>query len=132
MILGRYRLRYRCFAPDTIYACQDKKDDMQAGVRSIYCAAFRRLAKPMLAFFGAILVSYLVVCGILNHAGVAYFIVTAGGGMVLLAKELWHVEMDIPESCWRTMRVRSVTSAYIYNVSDVGSSSTEMDLCLGL
>lgn len=49
--------------------------------------------------------------------------------MVLLAKELWHVHMDVQESCWRTVRVRSVTSAYIYNASDVGSSSTEMDLC---
>jgi hypothetical protein len=35
----------------------------------------------VLDFFGAILVSCLVMCGILNHAGVAYFIVMAGGGI---------------------------------------------------
>ncbi|KAF8510743.1 4-hydroxybenzoate polyprenyl transferase [Gautieria morchelliformis] len=86
---------------DTIYACQDKKDDTQAGVKST-ALLFGDWTKPVLSFFGTILISCLATCGILNQAGLPYFIITVGGGTLLLVKELWQVNLDIPKSCWET------------------------------
>ncbi|KAF8468545.1 4-hydroxybenzoate polyprenyl transferase [Gautieria morchelliformis] len=86
---------------DTIYACQDKKDDTRAGIKST-ALLFGDWTKPVLSFFATILISCLVTCGILNRAGLPYFIITVGGGAFLLVKELLQVNVDIPKSCWET------------------------------
>ncbi|KAF8463240.1 hypothetical protein JB92DRAFT_3066834 [Gautieria morchelliformis] len=55
----------------------------------INCPPFGDWTKPVISFFGTILISCLVTCGILNQAGLPYFIITVEGGTFLL-------------SCWKT------------------------------
>ena len=100
-----YTLQYVSwpFTIDTIYACQDKRDDAQAGVKST-ALLFGDWIKPLLSLFGMILMSCLSACGILNQAGLMYFVMTVGGGTFLLVRELWQVNLDNPKSCWETVR----------------------------
>ncbi|KAF8515551.1 UbiA prenyltransferase [Gautieria morchelliformis] len=93
---------------DTIYACQDKTDDVQAGVKST-ALLFGDWTKPVLSIFGTILMSCLATCGVLNRAGISYFIITVGGGTFLLVKELWQVDLDVPKSCWETFNRNGFT-----------------------
>ncbi|KAJ7644767.1 4-hydroxybenzoate polyprenyl transferase [Roridomyces roridus] len=83
---------------DTIYGSQDKIDDIKAGVKSIVLllASHARLA---LFFFSSAMTLCLLATGILNGAGLAYFLVAVGGGGSLLARDLVGVDLDDPKSC---------------------------------
>uniref|UniRef100_P9WEI6 UbiA prenyltransferase claS n=1 Tax=Ampulloclitocybe clavipes TaxID=56467 RepID=CLAS_AMPCV len=84
---------------DTIYACQDKKDDINAGVKST-ALLFGSYIKPVLSLFGSIIVGSLLISGILNNQELPYFLVSVGGGGLHLATQLWQVDLDTPKSCW--------------------------------
>ncbi|KAJ6588592.1 4-hydroxybenzoate polyprenyl transferase [Mycena capillaripes] len=84
---------------DTIYACQDKKDDVKAGVKST-ALLFGNSIKLVLALFASIMMSGLILAGILNNHQLPYFVVSVGGGSVYLAVQLYAVDTDSPKSCW--------------------------------
>ncbi|KAJ7286447.1 4-hydroxybenzoate polyprenyl transferase [Mycena rebaudengoi] len=69
---------------DTIYGSQDKKDDIKAGVKSIVLLLQRHTWLALLIF-----------------SGIPYFIVSVGGGALLLARDLWTTDLDNPKSCLR-------------------------------
>lgn len=89
---------------DTIYACQDKKDDVKAGVKST-ALLFGAYTKPILFLFGSLLVGSWLYCGIANGSHVCYFVSTVVGGAFLLLKQMWHVDLDAPKSCLETVRL---------------------------
>ncbi|KZT67322.1 UbiA prenyltransferase [Daedalea quercina L-15889] len=63
---------------DTIYALQDKEDDINAGVHS--CALlFGSYVRPILSVFAAFFVGTLAYAGYLNHQGVFYYVIAVGG-----------------------------------------------------
>ncbi|KAI0943380.1 hypothetical protein AcW1_002552 [Taiwanofungus camphoratus] len=63
---------------DTIYACQDRTDDLQAGVRS--CALlFGDYVRPICACFASVFVLSLAYVGMLNGQGPVYFVIVVGG-----------------------------------------------------
>ncbi|EIN08020.1 UbiA prenyltransferase [Punctularia strigosozonata HHB-11173 SS5] len=100
---------------DTIYACQDKRDDVKAGVKST-ALLFGEHTKPVLAVFGSILISALLGCGILNASGFAYYTVSVVLAASLLAKELYQVDLDDPKSCWGTFHRNGLTfGAVVFN-----------------
>jgi len=88
---------------DTIYACQDKKDDVKAGVKST-ALLFGAYTKPILFLFGSLLVGSWLYCGIANGSHVCYFVSTVVGGAFLLLKQIWNVDLDTPKSCLETFQ----------------------------
>ncbi|KAJ7846181.1 prenyltransferase [Mycena leptocephala] len=84
---------------DTIYACQDKKDDVKAGVKST-ALLFGNSIKLVLAFFASLMMSGLIVAGILNNHQLPYFLLSVGGASVYLAVLLYAVDTNSPKSCW--------------------------------
>ncbi|KAJ7777979.1 UbiA prenyltransferase family-domain-containing protein [Mycena maculata] len=84
---------------DTLYACQDKKDDVKAGVKST-ALLFGNAIKLVLACFASLMMAGLLLAGILNNHHYPYFVLSVGGGSVYLATELYRVDTDSPKSCW--------------------------------
>ncbi|KAI9445930.1 4-hydroxybenzoate polyprenyl transferase [Lactarius indigo] len=83
---------------DTIYACQDKRDDVQAGVKST-ALLFGAHVKKILAVFAGLLVTCLAAAGALNNQGIPYFILTVGGASAHLTMQLRKLDVDDPKSC---------------------------------
>ncbi|KAJ7701902.1 4-hydroxybenzoate polyprenyl transferase [Mycena rosella] len=84
---------------DTIYACQDKRDDIKAGVKST-ALLFGNSVKLVLAFFASIMMSAFILAGILNNHQLPYYLLSVGGGSVYLAVQLHTVDTNSPKSCW--------------------------------
>ncbi|KAJ7177826.1 4-hydroxybenzoate polyprenyl transferase [Mycena filopes] len=84
---------------DTIYACQDKKDDVAAGVKST-ALLFGTFIKRVLLLFATLMLIGLVCAGILNAQGLGYFVLSVGGGGAYLGVQLWAVDTEVPRSCW--------------------------------
>src|SRR6266404_3204524 len=95
---------------DTIYACQDKRDDVQAGVKST-ALLFGTHVKKILGVFAASLVVCLVVAGLLNDQGVPYFILTIGGAATYLTIQLRNLDVDDPKGCLEAVRLPVPTSS---------------------
>ncbi|KAI0261390.1 4-hydroxybenzoate polyprenyl transferase, partial [Gloeopeniophorella convolvens] len=83
---------------DTIYACQDKRDDVQAGVKST-ALLFGQHVKKILALFAGLLVTCLTIAGALNSHQAPYFLITVVGGAAHLIWQLWNLNVDDVKSC---------------------------------
>ncbi|KAJ3198199.1 Para-hydroxybenzoate--polyprenyltransferase, mitochondrial precursor (PHB:polyprenyltransferase) [Entophlyctis luteolus] len=64
---------------DTIYAVQDKQDDVKAGVKST-ALLFGTRIKPVLIGFGACSISLLALAGYMNGQGLLFYLISVGGG----------------------------------------------------
>ena len=84
---------------DTVYACQDIKDDVKMGVRST-AILFGAWIRPLLVLCGLMFVTMLAIAGHLNGQGPAYFIVSVGGTVIHLFWQYMTVDLDMPKSCW--------------------------------
>ncbi|KAJ7078543.1 4-hydroxybenzoate polyprenyl transferase [Mycena belliarum] len=85
---------------DTIYGSQDKKDDVKAGVKSIVLLLHRYTWSALLAFSLGTVMCWII-SGIINGSGAPYFAISAGGGGLLLARDLLTMDLDDPKSCLR-------------------------------
>ncbi|KAF9045180.1 UbiA prenyltransferase family [Panaeolus papilionaceus] len=85
---------------DTIYACQDIRDDVKAGVRST-AILFGEWIRPLLVLCGAIFLQMLIVVGYLNGHGPIYYVITVGGTALHLGMQCKTVNLTDPNSCWR-------------------------------
>lgn len=85
---------------DTIYAHQDKNDDIKAGIRSTALLFGTKHTPTALAALSTSSVSLLAYAGMVNAQGMPFFIGTALAG-AQLARVLWKTEWDNRESCWR-------------------------------
>ncbi|KAF7335717.1 4-hydroxybenzoate polyprenyltransferase, mitochondrial [Mycena venus] len=84
---------------DTIYACQDIRDDVKMGVRST-AILFGTWIRPLLIACGVTFVTMLAVTGVLNGQGTPYFVVSVGGTAIHLVWQSLTVDLDVPKSCW--------------------------------
>ncbi|KAF5379370.1 hypothetical protein D9615_006581 [Tricholomella constricta] len=84
---------------DTIYACQDKRDDVKAGVKST-ALLFGTWIKPILFGFASALVASLYVAGVMNNMGTYYHVISVGGGALYLARDMYTIDLDSPKACW--------------------------------
>jgi len=90
---------------DTEYACQDKKDDMKAGVKST-ALLFGGSTRALVAFFACIFLSALVYAGMLNGQGPAYYIVSVGAPALHFLWQLATWNIDDPKDCGKKWNVR--------------------------
>jgi len=93
---------------DTIYACQDKRDDVQAGVKST-ALLFGAHVKRVLAVFAGLLVTCLAVAGALNNQGIPYFILTVGGAAAHLTMQIRNLDVDDTKSCFEAFESNGFT-----------------------
>lgn len=84
---------------DTIYACQDMRDDIKVGVRST-AILFGRWICPLLAACAVGFIVMLSVAGWLNGQGIAYYAISVGLTSVHLVWQLMTVDLELPASCW--------------------------------
>ncbi|KAH9980819.1 4-hydroxybenzoate polyprenyl transferase [Lactifluus volemus] len=82
---------------DTIYALQDKRDDLKAGVKST-AILFGDHVKTILAFFAVLLLVALTAAGVLNGQGMPYFAVT-----------LRNLDVDDTKSCFHMFEANAWT-----------------------
>ncbi|KAK6983952.1 mitochondrial 4-hydroxybenzoate polyprenyltransferase [Favolaschia claudopus] len=85
---------------DTIYACQDIKDDVKMGVRST-AILFGSWIRPLLITIGLGFITLLAAAGVYNNQGTPYFVVSIGGTFLHLLWQYRTVDLNVPKSCWR-------------------------------
>lgn len=84
---------------DTIYAHQDVKDDVKAGIKSI-AVAHEGSTKLLLSGLGAVQVSLLAATGFAIGAGPAFYAGTCGLTTIALATMIRKVNLKKPSDCW--------------------------------
>jgi len=84
-------------AYDTIYAHQDREDDLMIGIKST-ALLFRERTKPMLSVFYAVAVILIGAAGLMADGGGVFLL-----GLTLfaahLAWQVWRVDIDDPVLC---------------------------------
>lgn len=85
---------------DAVYAHQDLKDDIKAGVKSV-AVAWRERTKPILCFLSAVEVGLIGVTGYELGLGIIYFVCAVGGTASVLGLMIWSVKLDVSSDCGR-------------------------------
>ncbi|KAI0722828.1 4-hydroxybenzoate polyprenyl transferase [Earliella scabrosa] len=84
---------------DTVYAHQDKTDDVNMGIRST-ALLFSEKTRPILSALSASSMSLITYAGYLNGQGALFY-----GGVALaaaqLARVVWKTDFDDRPSCWK-------------------------------
>ena len=83
---------------DTVYAHQDIKDDIKAGVKSL-ALRLGDQTKLGLGILVAVQIGLLVGAGYLSGLSMVYFVVSCGGATVALISMLVLVDLETPASC---------------------------------
>ncbi|KAG8528387.1 uncharacterized protein KY384_007305 [Bacidia gigantensis] len=83
---------------DTVYAHQDIKDDVKAGVKSV-AVRFADSTKELLSMLVFFLVALLLGIGSLAHLSALYFMFTCCGSAALFIMLLAKVDLKEPASC---------------------------------
>ena len=86
-------------AADTIYACQDIKDDVKMGVRST-AILWGSWIRPLLTSCGLGFVAALALAGRANDQGLLFYLISVGGLFGHLLFQFFTVDLDVPASCW--------------------------------
>ncbi|KAF8183683.1 UbiA prenyltransferase family [Pholiota molesta] len=97
---------------DTIYGCQDKKDDANAGIKST-ALLFGSYVRPILAVFAAGFVAAIAGAGYLNHQERAYYVVSVGGAALHLMWQLVTLKDNDPEDCWKKFQSNGFRLGFI-------------------
>lgn len=84
---------------DSIYAHQDKIDDINVGIHST-ALLFGEQTRPILGALSASTVSLIGLAGILNAHGVPFYL-GLGLGAAQLARVLWETDFESRPSCWQ-------------------------------
>ncbi|KPP72559.1 4-hydroxybenzoate polyprenyltransferase, mitochondrial-like [Scleropages formosus] len=84
---------------DTIYAHQDKVDDILVGVRST-ALRFQEWTKPWLSTFSVAMLAGLTLTGINAQQTLPYYVAVSAVA-VHLAHQIYTVNISKPEDCWK-------------------------------
>ncbi|XP_028824007.1 4-hydroxybenzoate polyprenyltransferase, mitochondrial [Denticeps clupeoides] len=84
---------------DTIYAHQDKEDDIRVGIKST-ALRFAEQTKPWLSGFAVAMLSGLVLAGINSHQTLPYY-GTLSAVAIHLANQIYTLDINKPENCWK-------------------------------
>jgi len=87
---------------DTIYACQDRKDDVKVGVKST-AVMLGDFVRPFTFSCAVLFVATLAYAGILNEQTNYFFYITVGGTSLHLIWQYVTVDLDSPDSCGREL-----------------------------
>lgn len=83
---------------DTVYACQDRADDIKVGVRST-ALLFGSYVRPILALLGITFACALALAGYVNRQGPTFFVISVGGTVGHLLWQYVTVDLDDTHSC---------------------------------
>ena len=83
---------------DTIYAHQDTKDDVKAGVKSM-AVRFKDSTKLLTSVLAVGIVGLLATAGIMMRASAVYFVMSCGCTAVSLSAMIGLVDLQTPASC---------------------------------
>ena len=83
---------------DTVYAHQDLKDDLKAGVMSMAVACGGR-TREVLALLSAVEIGLLSIAGHLIGFGPVYFVAAVGGIAAVLGTMIATVDLEKPAAC---------------------------------
>jgi 4-hydroxybenzoate polyprenyltransferase len=89
-------------AYDTIYAHQDREDDLMIGIKST-ALLFRHNTRPMLTVFYAAAVA-LIACSGLMAGGGGVFLLGIAAFAVHLAWQVWRIDVEDPALCLRLFK----------------------------
>ena len=84
---------------DTIYAHQDKTDDVHAGIKST-ALLFGEQTKPALTLFSGGFVGLMSAAGYAADATLPFYLLGPGATAAHLAWQLKTVNLDSPTDCW--------------------------------
>ncbi|WVQ79053.1 4-hydroxybenzoate polyprenyl transferase [Cryptococcus sp. DSM 104549] len=89
-----------CVMYDIIYAHQDKKDDVLAGVKSM-ALYFPDTSRQVISGLSASFVSLLALTGHMAGLGPLYYAISCGGAAAHLAWQCITVDFDSRPDCWK-------------------------------
>ncbi|TFY76450.1 hypothetical protein EWM64_g7561 [Hericium alpestre] len=100
LLLGSFMLGFVAWTLhfDTIYACQDRKDDINVGVKST-AVILGDLVIPFAMMCSTTFVGALAFAGYLNGETNAYYFVTVAGTAAHFAWQLATIDLEDPDSC---------------------------------
>ncbi|KAI5479146.1 4-hydroxybenzoate hexaprenyltransferase [Pseudohyphozyma bogoriensis] len=98
---------------DTIYAHQDKSDDIHAGVKST-ALLFGENTRPILTGFSASFISLLTLAGYLNHQSLPFYLISVGGSAMHLLWQLRTADLETRESCWKVFKSNRDLGAIVW------------------
>ncbi|TSM85944.1 4-hydroxybenzoate polyprenyltransferase, mitochondrial [Bagarius yarrelli] len=84
---------------DTIYAHQDKEDDVKLGVKST-ALRFQEHTKPWLSAFTVAMLSGLILAGTNANQTAPYFVAVSAVGLHL-AQQIYSLDINKPDDCWK-------------------------------
>ncbi|KAG2141832.1 hypothetical protein DEU56DRAFT_754814 [Suillus clintonianus] len=90
---------------DTIYACQDKKDDEKAGVKSMAVRLGNGI-RPVLSLFDLTFFVSLLCAGYLNGQGLLYYVISVIAPFLLCLWHIWSFDHNDPKDCWEKFTIR--------------------------
>ncbi|KAF9586221.1 Para-hydroxybenzoate--polyprenyltransferase, mitochondrial precursor (PHB:polyprenyltransferase) [Lunasporangiospora selenospora] len=99
---------------DTIYAHQDKRDDVKVGVKST-ALRFGEKTPEFLAAFSTGMVSMLALAGYMNDQGPLFYALSVGGAAAHLAWQLRTVDYEKPADCWSKFASNKWTGALVFS-----------------
>lgn len=85
---------------DTVYAHQDRSDDILIGVKST-AVLMAGKTKLWLSGFGTVMASSLAIAGMNAGQGIPFFL-GASSAMGSIAWWVYHTDLDSSDSCWNT------------------------------
>ncbi|THH01295.1 hypothetical protein EW026_g1393 [Hermanssonia centrifuga] len=88
---------------DTIYACQDRKDDIKIGVHST-AVLFGTHVRPFIQASAIGFVVLLVCAGIANQQSPLYFLFSCAGTAFWFIRQFRDLDLDEPKSCWAAFK----------------------------
>lgn len=91
---------------DTIYACQDRKDDVNIGIGSTALTLGSALV-PFLVVCAAMFVSLLAIAIRANGHGLIFTALTVGGAATEMTWQLWTIDPYDPATCKGVILSRS-------------------------
>ncbi|KAI0042963.1 4-hydroxybenzoate polyprenyl transferase [Auriscalpium vulgare] len=83
---------------DTMYACQDRRDDLKAGAKST-ALLFGANVKAALICCASIFVGCLAAAGFLNGHGIPFYCIAVVGATIHLAVQVKTLNVDDHQSC---------------------------------
>ncbi|CAK9837431.1 para-hydroxybenzoate--polyprenyltransferase Ppt1 [Schizosaccharomyces pombe] len=93
---------------DTIYAHQDKRDDVKANIYST-ALRFGDNTKPVLCGLAALQIATLATAGIMNGQGPVFYTLGVAGAAYRLSSMIYKVDLDDPKDCFRWFKRNSNT-----------------------
>ncbi|KAL5492822.1 hypothetical protein ACEPAI_4270 [Sanghuangporus weigelae] len=88
---------------DTIYGCQDRKDDIKVGIWST-AVLFGRYTVLAVKSFAMLFLVALFAAGKANNQGAPYFIISFGATLLFLYLQFKRLDVESSASCWENFK----------------------------